>query len=154
MEGWKHSLYYLHHLGWQRLKMRVSVWKPWVIQCIPRNSKTKPPLEQVRDRQANRCMSISKICQPSIERQIFRKGFETPDHLWYFNHRIEWWEVPWCQSNNTYERPMAKRLKLFGITYFVGKIKFKLLFQGPLAKWDKVSLDFQHQWWTEMSWLC
>ena len=30
---------------------------------------------------------------------------------------------------------MAKRLKLFGITYLVGKIKFKLLFQGPLAKW-------------------
>ena len=26
--------------------------------------------------------------------------------------------------------PMAKRLKLFGITYLVGKIKFKLLFQG------------------------
>ena len=25
--------------------------------------------------------------------------------------------------------------KLFGITYLVGKIKFKLLFQGPLAKW-------------------
>ena len=24
---------------------------------------------------------------------------------------------------------------LFGITYIVGKIKFKLLFQGPLAKW-------------------
>ena len=31
---------------------------------------------------------------------------------------------------------MANRLKLFGITYLVGKIKFKLLFQGPLAKWD------------------
>ena len=30
--------------------------------------------------------------------------------------------------------PMAKRLKLFGITYLVGKIKFKLFFQGPLAK--------------------
>ena len=26
--------------------------------------------------------------------------------------------------------PMAKRLKLFGITYLVGKIQFKLLFQG------------------------
>ena len=24
--------------------------------------------------------------------------------------------------------------KLFGITYLVGKMKFKLLFQGPLAK--------------------
>ena len=24
--------------------------------------------------------------------------------------------------------------KLFGITYFVGKIKFKLFFQGPLAE--------------------
>ena len=28
--------------------------------------------------------------------------------------------------------PMAKRLKLFGITYLVGKIKFKLLFQGSI----------------------
>ncbi len=27
--------------------------------------------------------------------------------------------------------------KLFGITYLVGKIKFKLFFQGPLAKWVK-----------------
>ena len=27
--------------------------------------------------------------------------------------------------------------KFFGITYSVGKTKFKLLFQGPLAKWDK-----------------
>ena len=26
--------------------------------------------------------------------------------------------------------------KLFGITYLVGKVKFKLLFQGPLAKWE------------------
>ena len=30
--------------------------------------------------------------------------------------------------------PMAKRLKLFGITYLVGKIKFELFFQGPLAE--------------------
>ena len=30
---------------------------------------------------------------------------------------------------------MAKLFQLFGITYLVGKIKFKLLFQGPLAKW-------------------
>ena len=26
--------------------------------------------------------------------------------------------------------------KLFGITYLVGKIKFKLFFQGPLAEWE------------------
>ena len=26
--------------------------------------------------------------------------------------------------------------KLLGIPYLVGKMKFKLLFQGPLAKWD------------------
>ena len=30
--------------------------------------------------------------------------------------------------------PMAKRLKLFGITYLVGKKEFKLFFQGPLAE--------------------
>ena len=28
----------------------------------------------------------------------------------------------------------AKRLKLFGITYLVGKIKFIFFFQGPLAE--------------------
>ncbi len=27
--------------------------------------------------------------------------------------------------------------KLFGITYLVGKIKFELFFQGPLAEWGK-----------------
>ena len=31
-------------------------------------------------------------------------------------------------------QPMANRLKLLGITYFIGKIKFKLLFHGPLAE--------------------
>ena len=31
-------------------------------------------------------------------------------------------------------QPMAKRLKLSGITCLVGKIKFKLLSQGPLAE--------------------
>ena len=30
--------------------------------------------------------------------------------------------------------------KLFGITYLFGKIKFKLLFQGPLAKWELLFL--------------
>ena len=34
----------------------------------------------------------------------------------------------------SYERPMAKLFQLFGITYLMEKIKFKLLFQGPLAK--------------------
>ena len=29
--------------------------------------------------------------------------------------------------------------KLFGITYLVGKIKFQLLFQGPLAEWAYVN---------------
>ena len=29
--------------------------------------------------------------------------------------------------------PMAKRLKLFGITYLVGKIKFKLFFSGSIG---------------------
>ena len=44
--------------------------------------------------------------------------------------------------------PMAKRLKIFGITYLVDKIKFKLLFQGPLAKWVivKVRCFFQSSW--------
>ena len=31
---------------------------------------------------------------------------------------------------------MANLLKLLGIPYLVGKIKFKLFFSGPLAKWD------------------
>ncbi len=29
---------------------------------------------------------------------------------------------------------MTNRLKLLGITYSIGKIKFKLLFHGPLAE--------------------
>ena len=33
--------------------------------------------------------------------------------------------------------------KLFGITYLVGKIKFKLFFQGPLAKWENEKLIIQ-----------
>ena len=31
-------------------------------------------------------------------------------------------------------QPVAKRLKLFGLTCLVGKIQFKLLSQGPLAE--------------------
>ena len=32
---------------------------------------------------------------------------------------------------------MAKRLKLFGITYLVGKIsRSNFFFQGPLAEWE------------------
>ena len=37
-------------------------------------------------------------------------------------------------------QPMANRLKLLGITYFIGKIKFKLLFHGPLAE-EKVKMQ-------------
>ena len=45
---------------------------------------------------------------------------------------------------------MAKLFKLLGIPYLVGKIKFKLLFQGPLAKWQKFWLEFFYcffSWW-------
>ena len=52
---------------------------------------------------------------------------------------------------------MAKLFQLFGITYLVGKIKFKLLFQGPLAKsvlfsarslgkWSNLTHSFQMGW--------
>ena len=33
--------------------------------------------------------------------------------------------------------------KLLGIPYLVGKIKFKLLFQGPLAKWVRFLVSFR-----------
>ena len=39
--------------------------------------------------------------------------------------------------------------KLFGITYLVGKVKFKLLFQGPLAKWD-----LKKHTTTRLLWIC
>ena len=39
----------------------------------------------------------------------------------------------WGSRDGLLTWPMAKGLKLFGITYLL-KIKFKLLFQGPLAK--------------------
>ena len=38
-------------------------------------------------------------------------------------------------------QPRANRLKLLGITYLVGKIKFRLLFHGPLAEWVVVFLS-------------
>ncbi len=38
--------------------------------------------------------------------------------------------------------PVAKRFKLFGITYLVGKIsRSNFFFQGPLAKWDIATFD-------------
>ncbi len=43
----------------------------------------------------------------------------------------------WWLTTTKLTWPMAN-FKLLGITYLVGKIKFKLLFQGPLAKWEKV----------------
>ena len=37
-------------------------------------------------------------------------------------------------KNNILTQPMANLYcKLFGVTYLVGKIKFKLLFNGPLV---------------------
>ena len=36
--------------------------------------------------------------------------------------------------------------QLFGITYLVGKIKFKLFFQGPLAEWDNYSSNNNISW--------
>ena len=40
-------------------------------------------------------------------------------------------------------QPMAKRLKVGGVTYLIGKIKFKLLFHGPLAElvWFEVHFE-------------
>ena len=50
---------------------------------------------------------------------------------------VYFWEFLWVtegiHSILILTWPMAK---LFGITYLVGKIKFKLLFQDPLAKWE------------------
>ena len=48
----------------------------------------------------------------------------------------------------SYTTYLAKWLtfKLFGITYLRGKIKFKLLFQGPLAKWDKQIANHVMRW--------
>ena len=42
------------------------------------------------------------------------------------NNHGDRWELTWPMADSGF--------KLFGIPYFVGKIKFKLLFQGPLAK--------------------
>ena len=42
---------------------------------------------------------------------------------------------------------MAKRLKIFGITYLVGKIsRSNFSFQGPLAEWVYVTAIFQVHW--------
>ena len=42
--------------------------------------------------------------------------------------------------------------ELFGSTYLVGKIKFKLLFQGPLAKSDLVECVYHMNWWNTKIW--
>ena len=41
---------------------------------------------------------------------------------------------------------------LFGITYLVGKINFKGLFQGPLAKSDLVECVYHMNWWNTKIW--
>ena len=61
-------------------------------------------------------------------------------------HLMRYWKVhqvslllflgcPWYLVNGVYWLGEWLNFKLFGITYLVGKIKFKLFFQGPLAKW-------------------
>ena len=40
----------------------------------------------------------------------------------------------WMVMNMLYLLGQWLNFKLFGITYLVGKIKFKLFFQGPLAE--------------------
>ncbi len=39
---------------------------------------------------------------------------------------------------------MANLLNFLGMPYLVGKIKFKLLFQGPLAKWAYIDTLRDH----------
>ena len=51
--------------------------------------------------------------------QYFVPGIQQKDRLFMMFHLLGQW----------------LNFKLFGITYLVGKIKFKLFFQGPLAKW-------------------
>ena len=46
-------------------------------------------------------------------------------------------------GTDSYLAKQANLLNFWGITYLVGKIKFKLLFQGPLAKWGKVLNGFE-----------
>ena len=73
-----------------------------------------------------------------------------------FNRTLEWWLFPPAflfgdVLFGTCRKPSWKgdllgqwlSFKLFGITYLVGKIKFKLLFQGPLAKWGDYYLPKQ-----------
>ena len=52
----------------------------------------------------------------------------------FFNYILTW--------------PMAKRLKLLGITYLVGKIsRSNFFFQGPLAKWVYYYIFETWFWW-------
>ena len=56
---------------------------------------------------------------------------------WKFLHRAKKKKrrVEIRPSTSRHTLPMAKRLKILGSTYLVGKIKLKLLFHGPLARW-------------------
>ena len=50
------------------------------------------------------------------------------------NHSLDDFAVKTLHTSNSVLLGQWLNSKLFGISYLVGKIKFKLLFQGPLAK--------------------
>ncbi len=63
----------------------------------------------------------------------------TPPKTWWFSImndvRHDFLQKPPRIIIYIYSLSQWLNFKLFGITYLVGKIKFKLFFQGPLAEW-------------------
>ena len=68
-----------------------------------------------------------------LQKSMHRGSLYPTRCTWHWEkHDGDRWAVICLDNLLTW--PMAKLFQLFGITYLVGKIEFKRLFQGPLAK--------------------
>ena len=68
--------------------------------------------------------------------KVFSHCYGPYIQLFVMRYVITWWISLRHQKSNDLLGQWPN-FKLFGITCLVGKIKFELLFQGPLAKWGK-----------------
>ena len=75
---------------------------------------------------------LTEITPGSSDGSLLAKTLTRPELWGRFFH------LPWWVLNGIKKCLLGQWLnfKLFGMTYFVGKTKFQLLFQGPLAKWE------------------
>ena len=67
------------------------------------------------------------------------KGWSFWSGFGLFRWFCPWFSWIWGYPLETNLLGQWLNFKLFGITYLVGKIKFKLFFQGPLAEWANIA---------------